>query len=33
MKMARDILATFEEMQRAHVADRDRLVQELVEAE
>jgi hypothetical protein len=28
-KMARELLTTFEEMQRSHVADRDRLREEL----
>jgi hypothetical protein len=31
-RMARELLATFKEMQRAHVADRDRLARELAEA-
>ena len=30
---ARELLTTFQEMQRAHVADRDRLARELAEAE
>jgi hypothetical protein len=30
--MAREVLSTFEDIQRSHVADRDRLVRELAEA-